>query len=139
MSVNHLLLECLSRLDEEQNLGPVKSEQKMPVKKMNKSVRKILSIPGVNYAVLMNEQNQPDDDNSDSAARLAAQGHFFGDMAKQLGTLLGARGCNFTAASGQAGHCVTFRSNKITMVVGMPAGIDFRSTEDAIRATLSRK
>ncbi len=137
MTLSHLLLECHRRLDENQDQEQSKPQQSK--KAVHKSVRKILPIPGVNFAVLIDEQGKPLEDDSDGAARLSAQGEYFDKFAQQLGQLLGLAGCNVTVASGKAGHCLGFRSNNKTMVVGMPADADFRKVESAIRSTLSRK
>lgn len=136
MSMSQLLLECHRRLDED---GAYRSPETSKTLSMNKTIRKVLPIPGVNFAVLIDDQGHPFDDDSDSAARLSAQGHYFGDIATQLGNLFGARHCHYTAVSGQAGHCLVFHSPKRSMVVAVPGNCDYHPVESAIRATLARK
>ncbi len=137
MSLSNLLLECHRRLDENGEL--LESQPQPKVDNMNKTVKKLLPIPGVNFAVITNQQGQPVDDTSDSAARLGAQGHYFNQVATQLGELFGAKHCSFTAAGGQAGHCLNFRANQMSMIIGVPADSDYLAIENAIRATLAQK
>lgn len=134
MSMTQLLLECHCRLDEEGVYQPQpKTDEKQS---MNKTVRKILPIPGVNFAVLIDSKGQPDSDNSDSAARLGAQGHYFIDVTDKLGRLLGAKNCHFSAITGNAGHCLVFKTKQRSLVVGVPGNCNFQPVESAIRTTL---
>ncbi len=137
MSLSNLLLECHRRLDE--NAQFEKPHQSQKAETMNKTVKKLLPIPGVNFAVITNNQGQPVDDDSDSAARLGAQGHYFNQVAQQLGELFGAKKITFTAAGGQAGHCLNFRGNQRSVIVGIPAHMDYLAIENAIRSTLAEK
>ncbi len=136
MSMSQLLLECHRRLDEE---GVVTEEvTKMP-ETTNKTVQKISPIPGVNFAVLIDEHGHPDNDTSSSASRLSAQGHFFADVGKKLGALLGAEGYHFSVVTGSGGHCMNFQSNNRTLVVATPGNCEYQPIESAIRSTLVRK
>ncbi len=137
MSMSQLLLECHRRLDEE---GVVDTEEvtKMP-EAGNKTVQKISPIPGVNFAVLIDDNGHPDNDSSSSASRLSAQGHFFADVGKKLGALLGADGYHFSVVTGSGGHCLNFQSNNRALVVATPGNCEYQPIESAIRSTLARK
>ncbi len=137
MSMSQLLLECHRRLDEE---GVVQTEEKTnKPERINKVVKKISPIPGVNFAVLIDKHGHPDCDDSSSASRLSAQGHFFADIGKKLGNLLGADGYHFSVVTGSGGHCMNFHSNDRTLVVATPGNCEYQPIESAIRSTLGKK
>ncbi len=140
MSMSQLLLECHRRLDEEgfQSDAPA-SQAPLQDSSSNKTISKITPIPGVNFAVLIDENGHPQDDDSSSAARLSAQGHFFVDIAKKLGQLFGAQNYHFSVVSGSGGHCMNFHSNSRTLVVAAPGNCEYQPIESAIRSTLARK
>lgn len=141
MSMSQLLLECHRRLDEEGYLQGKEPSQKTvhTSTSNNKTVSKINPIPGVNFAVLIDEEGHPLEDDSSSAARLSAQGHFFVDIAKKLGNLFGAQNYHFSVISGSGGHCMNFHSDKRTLVVATPGNCEYQPVESAIRSTLARK
>ena len=137
MSMSQLLLECHRRLDEE-GVSQPEEVTKMP-EAGNKTVQKISPIPGVNFAVLIDEHGHPDSDNSSSASRLSAQGHFFTDIGKKLGALLGAEGYHFSVITGSGGHCMNLHSKGRTLVVATPGNCEYQPIESAIRSALVRK
>jgi len=131
------LLECHLRLDEQGSVDS--SSQVNQAKPLNRTVRKLLPIPGVNHAVIIDERGLPQDDDTDSAARMSAQGHYLVEMAQQLGELFDAQECSSLVVSGQAGHCMLFNSGDKALVVGVSANVDRINTENAIRKTLAHK
>ncbi len=137
MSLSNLLLECHRRLDE--NTQETTPTKKLKEGTMNKTIKKILPIPGVNFATITDITGHPINDQSDSAARLGAQGHYLNQVAQQLGDLFGAKNCNFIAVGGQAGHCLNFRSHDKSMIVALPAQKDYLAIEHTIRTTLAEK
>ena len=136
MSMSQLLLECHCRLDEE---GTTVTPPPREERTLNKTVRKVMPIPGVNFAVVIDEQGRPLDDGTDSAARLSAQGHYFVSIAQQLGQLFGASDCHSLAISGKAGHCLVFQAQEKALVVAVPGQNEYAPVENAIRKTLIRK
>lgn len=139
MSMSQLLLECHRRLDEEGVHQEEEDTSHSVGTSQNKTVQRISPIPGVNFAVLIDEHGHPDSDSSSGASRLSAQGHFFADLSKKLGSLLGADGYHFSVVTGSGGHCLNFHSNNRTLVVATPGNCEYQPIESAIRSTLARK
>ncbi len=141
IGMSQLLLECHRRLDEDaMTQNEVESSPTRPEKAIkNKVVNSVMPIPGVNYAVMIDENGHPQGDASSIAAKLSAQGHFLGDMANNFGALFGAQGCHFSVFSGQEGHCMTFHSANRSLIVITPGNCEYQPIESAIRSTLAGK
>ena len=87
-----LLLEALRRMDEE-NAGasrPAEIAQSVPPRRtMSKVAARLMEIGAITYAVLLDKQGGPVQDNSIEAAALAAKGLFLARTGNRLGDLLG--------------------------------------------------
>lgn len=138
MGMTQLLLEAHRWLDElsETQRQVLFKEKQEPDKKINRLVKKLLPIQGVDYAVLFDENGQPHDDDSDASIRLAAQGGLIRENGIQLGAALGLSDFRGAMLTGGGGHMLLIVSPLKSMILSINRLRKPYQVEAAVRNTL---
>lgn len=137
MSMSHLLLEAHRWLDElTDKQREVLFNDAPAERKMNRLVKKLLPIQGVEYAVLFDENGQPHEDDSNAALRLSAQGDLMRQNGSELGKLLGLGELRSGLFSGRGGHMLLLISNLKALLVSISSQKKPQGVEAAVRKTL---
>ena len=136
-SMSHLLLEGHRWLDELTDKEREVLFNDAPAeRKMNRLVKKLLPIQGVEYAVLFDENGHPHEDDSNAGLRLSAQGDLMRNNGVELGKILGLGELRSGMFSGRGGHMLLLISNLKALLVTISGQKKPQGVEAAIRKTL---
>lgn len=138
MAMSQLLLEAHRWLDElsDTQRRALFKEQQLPEKKVNRLVKKLLPIQGVDYAVLFDDNGHPHDDESDASIRLAAQGGLIRENGIHLGAILGLGDFRSAMLTGGGGHILLIVSHLKSMLLSINRLRKPYRVEAAVRKTL---
>lgn len=137
MTMTHLLLEGHRWLDEltDKQRQALKNDAP-PERKVNRLLKKLLPVRGVEYAVLFDENGHPHEDNSNAGMRLSAQGDLMRNNGVELGRILGLGELRSGLFSGQGGHMLLLISDLKALLVSIGGSHNPQEVETAVRKTL---
>lgn len=134
-----LLLESLRRLDEERagtagsgNAGPSVT----PRRTMSKVAARLQEISTITYAVLLDKQGLPLQDNSIEATALAAKGLFLAKTGNQFGELLGLGEVKAAAVQTRNFNLLMYDSKQHYLSIAVKPACNLDSVEGEIKAAL---
>lgn len=134
-----LLLESLRRLDEERagtvgsgNAGPSVT----PRRTMSKVAARLQEISTITYAVLLDKQGLPLQDNSIEATALAAKGLFLAKTGNQFGELLGLGEVKAAAVQTRNFNLLMYDSKQHYLSIAVKPACNMDSVEGEIKAAL---
>ncbi len=134
-----LLLEALRRLDEEragaQGSGK-DSPAVTPRRTMSKVAARLMDIPGLTYAVLVDKDGAPVQDTSIEAAALSAKGVFMATSGNQLGALMGLGEIKAAAIQTKNFHLLMYDSKHHYLSIAVNSESDLESVEGEIKTVL---
>ncbi|MBF0646945.1 DUF4388 domain-containing protein [Desulfuromonas acetoxidans] len=137
VTMNHLLLEGHRWLDELTDKQREALFYDAPQeRKVNRLVKKLLPIQGVEYAVLFDENGQPHEDETNAGLRMSAQGDLMRNNGVELGRILGLGELRSGMFSGRGGHMLLLISNLKALLVSISGKKKPQSVEAAVRKTL---
>jgi predicted regulator of Ras-like GTPase activity (Roadblock/LC7/MglB family) len=153
-SLNFLLLEAHRRMDEENNEHSVESfadvietserrKEPRPVdaasppqRTMSAAAARVMQIEAVTYAVLLDKQGHPIQDDSMEAEALAAKALFLAQSGNSLGNLLGLGELKSAAVQTQHFDLLMYDSKQHYLGIAVAAGIKLDAVETEIRTAL---
>ncbi|HIJ97005.1 MAG TPA: DUF4388 domain-containing protein [Desulfuromonadales bacterium] len=136
-----LLLDALRRLDEE-NAGTVgtkssaSSQSLTPRRTMSKIAARLLNIPTITYAVLLDKQGSAIQDTSPEAATLSSKGAFLARIGNQLGELLGLGEIKAAAVHTSGFHLLMYDSKQHYLSIAVKPECNLDAVEVEIRSAL---
>lgn len=136
---DHLLLDMLRRLDEERaGMGAAEQGEQMvtPRRTMSKLAARLLELPSVTYAVLLDKQGTPLQDSSIEAAALAHKGVFLAGNGDRLGALFGLGAIKAAAVQTRNFGLLLYDSRQHYLTVAVNPGIALETAENEIKAIL---
>ena len=154
-SLNFLLLEAHRRLDEEKNSGEPEesfsdvidnSERRKeprppepgasPARTMSAAAARVMQIESVNYAVLLDKQGHPVQDDSIEAENLAAKALFLAQTGNKLGDFLGMGELRSATLQTQEFDLLMYDSKQHYLGIAVEANSKLDTVEANIRAAL---
>ena len=136
---DYLLLEALRRMDEEiagtyesGGAGPAVT----PRRTMSKLAARLQDIEAVTYAVLLDKEGSPLQDNSIEAVALAAKGFFLATTGNSFGDLMGLGEIKATAVQTKNYHLLMYDSKQHYLSVAVKPESNLESIEREIKAVL---
>lgn len=135
-----LLLEALRRMDEENagteqdSRGP--SPNITPRRTMSKIAARLHEIAAVTYAVLMNKQGAPLQDESIEAVALSAKGMFLAQTGNQFGELMGLGEIKAAAVHTSNYHLLMYDSKQHYLSIAVKPDCNLDAVEGEIRSAL---
>lgn len=136
-----LLLEALRRMDEE-NAGATETRSGAPGpsvtprRTMSKVAARLQEINSITYAVLMDKQGVPLQDESIEALSLSAKGMFLARTGNQFGELLGLGEIKAAAVQTANYHMLMYDSKQHYLSVAVKPECNLDSVEGEIRTAL---
>jgi predicted regulator of Ras-like GTPase activity (Roadblock/LC7/MglB family) len=136
-----MLLDALRRLDEE-NAGAIgtktsASTQTITARRtMSKIAARLLEIPTITYAVLLDKEGSAIQDSSLEAAALSAKGVFLARIGNQLGDLLGLGEIKAAAVHTSGFHLLMYDSKQHYLSIAVKPECNLDSVEAEIRSAL---
>jgi predicted regulator of Ras-like GTPase activity (Roadblock/LC7/MglB family) len=135
-----LLLEALRRLDEERvgstDSGEGKGTPVTPRRTMSKVAARLQEINGVTYAVLLDKEGSPLQDNSIEATSLASKGLFLATTGNQLGELMGLGEIKASAVQTHNFNLLMYDSKHHYLSIAVSTDSNLDSVEGEIKAAL---
>jgi len=151
-SLNFLLLEAHRRMDEENNTPeesfadviatserrkePRPADPATPQRTMSAAAARVMQIEAVTYAVLLDKQGHPIQDESMEAEALAAKALFLAQSGNSLGNLLGLGELKSAAVQTQDFDLLMYDSKQHYLGIAVAAGLKLDSVETEIRTAL---
>jgi predicted regulator of Ras-like GTPase activity (Roadblock/LC7/MglB family) len=137
---DYLLLEALRRMDEEAagtfgsggDAGPAVT----PRRTMSKLAARLQDIEAVTYAVLLDKEGSPLQDNSIEAVALAAKGLFLATTGNRFGDLMGLGKIKATAVQTRNYHLLMYDSKQHYLSIAVKPESNLDSIEREIKAVL---
>jgi len=136
-----LLLDALRRLDEE-NAGTVgtrtsaSTQSITPRRTMSKIAARLMQIPTITYAVLLDKQGSAIQDSSLEATSLSAKGAFLARVGNQLGDLLGLGEIKAAAVHTSGFHLLMYDSKQHYLSIAVKPECNLDTAEAEIRSAL---
>lgn len=136
-----LLLEALRRMDEE-NAGTSDSSQQespptvTPRRTMSKVAARLQEINNITYAVLLDKQGVPLQDESIEALALSAKGMFLARTGNQFGEQLGLGEIKAAAVHTSTFHLLMYDSKQHYLSIAVKPDCNLDSVEAEIKAAL---
>jgi len=135
-----LLLESLRRLDEERAGSPDSGNSSgpsvTPRRTMSKVAARLQEINAITYAVLLDKQGIPLQDNSIEAAALAAKGLFMANTGNQFGDLMGLGEVKAAAVQTRNFNLLMYDSKQHYLSIAVKPACNLDNVEGEIRAAL---
>jgi predicted regulator of Ras-like GTPase activity (Roadblock/LC7/MglB family) len=135
-----LLLEALRRLDEERagakDSGEGKGASVPQRRTMSKVAARLQEITGVTYAVLLDKEGIPLQDNSIEATSLASKGLFLAKTGNLLGELMGLGEIKASAVQTQNFNLLMYDSKHHYLSIAVNPDSNLDSVEGEIKAAL---
>ena len=135
-----LLLEALRRLDEERasgtDSGGGHGPSVTPRRTMSKVAARLQEIHGVTYAVLLDKEGTPLQDNSIEAISLAAKGLFLARTGNQLGELMGLGEIKAAAVHTHEYHLLMYDSKQHFLSIAVKPEFNLEHVEGEIKSAL---
>ncbi|GFE62087.1 DUF4388 domain-containing protein [Geobacter sp. AOG2] len=135
-----LLLEALRRMDEENAGTPAASTAAAPAvtprRTMSKLAARLQDIQAVSYAVLLDKEGRPIQDNSVEAAALAAKGLFLATTGNRFGELMGLGDLKASAVQTKTYHLLMYDSKQHYLGIAVKPEANLDSVEREIKAVL---
>lgn len=152
-SLNFLLLEAHRRMDEENNAQPEESfadvienserrkeprpvDPETPQRTMSAAAARVMQISAVTYAVLLDKQGHPVQDDSLEAEALAAKALFIAQSGNTLGDFLGMGELKSAAVQTQHFDLLMYDSKQHYLGIAVASGNKLDAVEQEIRAAL---
>lgn len=137
LTMTHLLLEGHRWLDElTDKQREALQNDAPPERRVNRLLKKLLPVQGVEYAVLFDENGHPHEDNSNAGMRMSAQGDLMRNNGVELGKILGLGELRSGLFSGQSGHMLLLISSLKALLVSVSGSHKPQDVEAAVRKTL---
>jgi predicted regulator of Ras-like GTPase activity (Roadblock/LC7/MglB family) len=135
-----LLLEALRRMDEESagtfGSGGAAGPAVTPRRTMSKVAARLLDIEAVTYAVLLDKEGNPLQDNSIEAVALAAKGFFLATVGNRFGDLMGLGEVKASAVQTKNYHLLMYDSKQHYLSIAVKPDSNLDSIEREIKAAL---
>jgi predicted regulator of Ras-like GTPase activity (Roadblock/LC7/MglB family) len=135
-----LLMEALRRLDEERAgvAAPVggAGPSVTPRRTMSKVASRLQDINGVTYAVLLDKEGTPLQDNSLEAIALANKGLFLAKTGNQLGGLMGLGEVKAAAVQTNDFHLLMYDSKQHYLSIAVKPDFNLENVEGEIKSVL---
>jgi len=155
-SLNFLLLEAHRRMDEENNATAVQPEESFadvietserrkeprspdpvaPQRTMSAAAARVTQLESVTYAVLLDKNGHPVQDDSTEAEALAAKTLFLAQSGSSLGDLLGLGELKSAAVQTQNFNLLMYDSKQRYLGIAVAAGVKLDAVETEIRTAL---
>ena len=135
-----LLMEALRRLDEERaggvDSGAGAGPSVTPRRTMSKVAARLQEINGVTYAVLLDKEGTPLQDNSSEATSLATKGLFLAKAGNQLGELMGLGDIKAAAVHTREFHLLMYDSKQHYLSIAVKPEFNLEHVEGEIKSAL---
>ena len=135
-----LLLEALRRLDEERangtDSGGGHGPSVTPRRTMSKVAARLQEIHGVTYAVLLDKEGTPLQDNSIEATSLATKGLFLAKTGNRLGELMGVGDLKAAAVHTHEYHLLMYDSRQHFLSIAVKPEFNLEHVEGEIKSAL---
>ncbi|KAB0671482.1 DUF4388 domain-containing protein [Oryzomonas sagensis] len=135
-----LLLEALRRMDEENAGAPESSGESAPAvaprRTMSKVAARLQDIEAVTYAVLLDKDGNPLQDNSIEAVALAAKGLFLATAGNRFGELMGLGEIKAAAVQTKQYHLLMYDSKQHYLSIAVKPESNLDGVEREIKAVL---
>jgi predicted regulator of Ras-like GTPase activity (Roadblock/LC7/MglB family) len=136
-----LLLDALRRLDEEnagatQTKASASNQTLTPRRTMSKIAARLLEIPTITYAVLLDKQGSAVQDSSVEATALSAKGAFLARIGNQLGDLLGLGEIKAAAVHTSGFHLLMYDSKQHYLSIAVKPECNLDAVEAEIKSAL---
>lgn len=135
-----LLLESFRRLDEERAGSPASGNAPgssvTPRRTMSKVAARLQKISAITYAVLLDKQGLPLQDNSIEATSLAAKGHFLAKTGNQFGELMGLGEVKAATVQTRNFNLLIYESKQHYLSIAIKPSCNMDSVEGEIKAVL---
>jgi predicted regulator of Ras-like GTPase activity (Roadblock/LC7/MglB family) len=137
---DYLLLEALRRMDEESagtsGSGGAAGPAVTPRRTMSKVAARLQNIEAVTYAVLLDKEGSPLQDDSIEAVALAAKGLFLATTGNRFGDLMGLGDIKASAVHTKKYHLLMYDSKQHYLSIAVRPESSLDSIEREIKAVL---